>query len=151
MFDRFTKPSRAAMTGSRDLCLEYGHEVIDADHVLLALCGLAREGETRAGMLLERIGVTPDEVAAAVEARIERGEPHRERPKRLLFSEPAKRTLEAAFEAASRNGDHVIGTEHLLVGLASVAGSEAEVALRSVGATRERFDAALPELPEGTE
>ena len=112
MFERFTERARQVVRFGADEARALKHAFIGTEHLLL---GLLREEEGVAAKVLERLGVTVEEVRAEV-ARIV-GQGDEVTTGQIPFTPRVKKVLELALREALTLGDMSIGTEHLLLGL----------------------------------
>jgi ATP-dependent Clp protease ATP-binding subunit ClpC len=117
MFMRFTDRARRVVVLAQDEARELGHGSVGTEHFLL---GLLAEGEGVAALVLESLGISPEEARERVEEIAGRGQ---SAPAgRIPFTAPAKKVLERSLREALQLGHQYIGTEHLLLGL--LAGGE---------------------------
>ncbi len=113
MFERFTAPARRVVIVAQEEARRLGHDVIEAEHLLLALLADDDGGAIR---VLVASGVEPEPTRAEIESRFGRGaattvEAH------IPFTDRAKRALELSLREALQLGHRHIGTEHVLLGL----------------------------------
>ena len=139
-FNRLTERAQAAIIGAQKIAQEHGAPEIDAEHLLLAL--LADE-EGVPAVVLRQMGVNVAALSARVQAIVDG------RPKVFGGGEPRvgrelNDVLSRAGDEALNFKDEYISTEHLLLAIADIKGtSEAAVALKNVGATKENILKAL--------
>jgi ATP-dependent Clp protease ATP-binding subunit ClpC len=116
VFERFTERARQVVVFAQDEARSLGHNYIGTEHLLL---GLLRDEEGLAARVLESFGVTLDEGRTRVERIVGRGE---EVPVgQIPFTPRGKKALECSLRRAISLGHNYIGTEHILLGLASVS------------------------------
>jgi ATP-dependent Clp protease ATP-binding subunit ClpC len=145
-FERLTKRARRTFIDAQGAAVTLGHAEVRPEHLLLALVEV---GEGAAADALSRIGVQPEEVRAALEKAAPAAEPtHPRRRGNLPFAPESKNVLVQALAEAREIRHDYIGTEHLLVALATVEDTVASLVLRSFGATPERLRAELARLVE---
>ena len=115
MFERFTEQARQVVVLAHVEARLLGHDHIAIEHLLL---GLATEQDGLAARILENLDVTPagirDEVVACA------GTQDSAPPASLPFDEGATRVVEHAVREADGLGQHSVGSEHLLLGIARV-------------------------------
>jgi hypothetical protein len=111
-FDRFTGRSRKVLASAQEEAVRFNHTYIDTEHVLL---GLLRVDEGVAVRALARLGVTSDQVRAAVKDRIGRSDYLTQTDTGL--TPRVKQVLELAVEEANRVQQSYVCTEHILLGL----------------------------------
>ncbi len=137
--DRPTEKAREAIEASARIAGEYGNQIVEPEHLLLALLD-AREGVVEP--LLTRAGADPTLLRRAVVEAVER------RPKvsgaglGAQLSNAFRSVLAAAGREAEAMGDEYISTEHLLLALVDDT-SPAAGALRDAGVGREALLGAL--------
>jgi ATP-dependent Clp protease ATP-binding subunit ClpB len=139
-WDKLTLKAQEAMQRANDIASEHGNPELQPAHLLLALV------EDREGIvppILEKIGASPEAVAAQARQMIER------LPKvsgggaiQAQLSDTTSRVLESAFKEAERFKDEFVSTEHLLLAIAD-AKDDAARFLAAQGATREAILKAL--------
>jgi len=132
-WDKLTTRAREAVEAAVGSARESGHAETRAEHLLLTLLA---QPDGIAASLLQRIGARPDETAAAVRKHLER----LPRATGTAIPDPAvSRELAAALDDAVKVADgfkdDYVSTEHLLLALAGLRGSEAARLLALVGAS----------------
>ncbi|WP_291279072.1 ATP-dependent chaperone ClpB [Galactobacter sp.] len=154
---KFTTKSQEALSAAGMNASTAGNPQIEPAHLLKALMD---QRESVAVALLKAAGADPDAVSVQASAAIHA------LPKssgssvaQAQFSRQTLQVVSAAQQAAERNGDSYVSTEHLLIGLAADQ-TRAGEALREADATVEALTAALTTVrgerkvdnadPEGT-
>ncbi|MBI3449940.1 MAG: ATP-dependent chaperone ClpB [Acidobacteria bacterium] len=132
-WDKLTTRAREAVEAAVASARSAGHPETRAEHLLLALLA---QPDGIAGSLLERIGARPEEVTAAVRKHLDR----LPRATGGAMSEPAisqelGAALDDAVKVADGFKDEYVSTEHLLLSLAGLRGSEAARLLTLAGAS----------------
>jgi hypothetical protein len=127
-FDKFTERAKRVLSYAEQEAESFNHNYIGTEHLLL---GLVREGEGIAAHALNNLGVKLDEVRAAVEFIIGRGDRAVSGPRSL--TPRSKKVIELAVEEARRLKHRYIGTEHLLLGLIREGEGIAAGVLESLG------------------
>ena len=141
--DRFTQKAQEAIVAAQATAQRLGSPILDAEHILSALVdpddGVPAETLRRLGVDLPGFR---GELAAilARRARIQGGS--------LTLDPRAKRVIESAEAEAKRLGDEYVSTEHLLLGIAEVAG-EGQALLERHAAGREAMLQALQSVRGG--
>lgn len=135
-FDRFTERARAAMALAQQEALRLGHDRIGTEHLLL---GLMSESQGRAARVLSNLGLSLEQIRAAVEARVGRKALNPSLPTRI--TPRLKKALAEAVEEARRLGHRSIDTEDLLLGLLREGEGIAVGVLTSLGPSLERLRA----------
>ncbi|MFC2015824.1 ATP-dependent Clp protease ATP-binding subunit [Chloroflexota bacterium] len=145
-FDRFTKRARRVLTHAQEEARRLNHRYIGTEHILLGL--VAEEGGV-AMRVLGELGVSAEQVRAAVERTVGKGT-------RPSFAQPTltprtKRVIEISVDEARLLGHHYIGTEHLLLGLVREGEGVAVDVLRRLGAApdeiREQVSQVVQQAP----
>ncbi len=113
MFNRFTERARKVIILAKEEAKRFNHDYIGSEHILL---GLVREGEGVAATVLEKMGVSLENIRIEIEKLVQPG-PATQIIGDLPFTPRAKKALELAAEEARSLGHNYIGTEHLLLGL----------------------------------
>ncbi len=113
MFNRFTERARKVIILAKEEARRFNHDYIGTEHILL---GLIREGEGVAAAVLQKMGVSLENIRLEVEKLVQPG-PSTQIIGDIPFTPRAKKALELAAEEARSLGHNYIGTEHLLLGL----------------------------------
>jgi ATP-dependent Clp protease ATP-binding subunit ClpB len=142
-FDQLTLKAQEAISEAQQLARSEGHAELTPEHLLSVL--LSQEGGV-VPPILEKVGAHPDSLGEAVRTELER------RPKvsgaaaDAVPSPALGKVLDRAFESAKKFQDEYVSTEHLLLALADVPGTEAQRILKSAGVTEAGLLAALKEI-----
>lgn len=112
MFERFTDRARRVVALAQDEARGLKHNYVGTEHMLL---GMLTEGEAVAFQALDALGITADQVRAAVIAKIGFGEVSP--AGHIPFTPRTKKAMELALREALQLGHNYVGTEHLLLGL----------------------------------
>jgi ATP-dependent Clp protease ATP-binding subunit ClpC len=112
MWQRFTERARRVVFYAQEEAGRLGENYVSTEHLLL---GLARENDSVAARILDRMGVTLGRIKSEIERQVSRGEGHTGREMQL--TPRAKRVIDLAYDEARQINDNYIGTEHLLLGL----------------------------------
>jgi predicted transcriptional regulator len=134
----FTRQAAVALAAADEEAAELGHGYVGTEHLLLGLFKAERGGAAAA---LTSLGLAYDDIRKQVVDRFE-GEPRTARG-RVPFTPEAKKVLEHAVNSPGRRR---IGTEQLLLSLATVTGGLANELLTAAGATEEKVREALESL-----
>jgi ATP-dependent Clp protease ATP-binding subunit ClpA len=127
-FDRFTERARKVLSLAQEEAHRLMHNTIGTEHILL---GLIREGQGIAAHVLTHMGADLQGLRNATVQLIERGS----FPMlgEIGLSSEAKEAVQTAMDEARRMHHHLVGTEHLLLGLAYTTECRANQILQSVG------------------
>ena len=126
-FERFTERGRMAVELAETEARERKFSHVGTESLLL---GLLREQEGLAARVLEGLNVDLDRARTEVLKRVKPGEGHG--PRSIPFTPRAEQVLERALDVDCGLRNHV-GTEDILLALASVNEGEAINALRGLG------------------
>ncbi|MBN2831179.1 MAG: ATP-dependent Clp protease ATP-binding subunit [Candidatus Omnitrophica bacterium] len=113
MFNRFTERARKVIILAKEEARRFNHDYIGTEHILL---GLIREGEGVASIVLQKLGLSLENIRLEIEKLVQPG-PTTQIIGDIPFTPRAKKALELAAEEARSLGHNYIGTEHLLLGL----------------------------------
>ena len=111
---KFTNSAQVALETATNMALKLGHDYIGTEHILY---GLAEETNGVASKVLEKQGVTPENILQEIEDLIGINENSDMDVEDLGFTPRTKRVIENAFMEARKFNSEYIGTEHLLVGI----------------------------------
>lgn len=172
-FTRFTGSARECVARAQEESRALGHGYLGTEHILIAVAGeqhgaggaalralglsaddLREDARRIAGPgridadALASIGIDLDEVRRRVEESFGPGAldtpPGQCRePGHMRMTPRSKRSLHLALSEAERRGDRLIGSEHLLLGIARVEEGIGAKMLAEHGCDRERVEAAV--------
>ncbi len=142
MFNRFTERARKVIILAKEEARRFNHDYIGTEHVLL---GLIREGEGVAAAVLEKMGVSLENIRLEIEKLVQPG-PATQIIGDIPFTPRAKKALELAAEEARSLGHNYIGTEHLLLGLIREGEGVASQVLLNLGLDLSRVRNEVMEL-----
>lgn len=111
---KFTNSAQVALEVATNLALKLGHDYIGTEHILY---GLADEANGVASKVLEKQGVTSENILQEIEELIGINPDSEIDVEDLGFTPRTKRVIENAFVEARKFNSEYIGTEHLLVGI----------------------------------
>lgn len=132
MFERFTERARKVVVRAQDEARFLKQNYIGTEHLLL---GLIDEKEGIASKVLMELGVSLEEIRAAVKDAVTEGSS--ETYEHIPFTPRAKKVLELSLREALQMGHNYIGTEHILLGLLREGEGVAARVLNSLGVTLE--------------
>jgi hypothetical protein len=142
-FDRFTEHAKELLTLAQHEASRSGVSYIGTEHLLLASFG---NPEFQAAKMLASLGINHEEVRAAIDKAI--GDKRPPQLARIVPTERVKRVIEIAFKLCGSMGDAHVGTNHLLLALATEGHGIASHVLKDLGATREQIVSKMAELSE---
>jgi ATP-dependent Clp protease ATP-binding subunit ClpC len=112
MWERFTERARRVVYYAQREAERHGHDHISTEHMLL---GLVTNDDSVANRILEKLGVTSQQVRAAIESDLQPAD--RKPSSNMQLTPRCKRVIDLAYDEAKQLGNNYIGTEHLLLGL----------------------------------
>jgi Clp amino terminal domain, pathogenicity island component len=133
IWQRFTERARRVVFFAQEEAARLGENTVGTEHLLL---GLARENDSVAARVLDRLGISAASVRGAVLKRVTRGPGNLGQDMQL--TPRAKRVIDLAYEQARQLNNNYIGTEHLLLGLVGEEEGLGGKVLREVGADLKR-------------
>ncbi len=145
LWQRFTHRARRAILIAHDEASQMRMHLIGTEHLLL---GLIRLGEGMAAEILRSLNVDLGQLRADLRRNIDMGsedQPSNE----ISFTPEAQRVLQIAYGQARELGDHHIGTEHILLGLAREGRGAAYRTLRRYSVDAARVRRAVEQLAQG--
>jgi hypothetical protein len=143
-FDRFTDNAKELLTAAQREASRAGVSYIGTEHLLLASFG---NPEFHAAKVLALLGIKEEEARSAIDKAIG-GDKRSPQLARIVPTERVKRVIEIAFKLCGSMGDARVGTNHLLVALATEGHGIAAHVLHDLGAAKERIVSTMPELSE---
>jgi ATP-dependent Clp protease ATP-binding subunit ClpB len=132
-FDKLTVKAQEAMQAAQEMGARFGQQQIQPLHLLWALIA---QGDGVVPPLLEKLGVSPTQLAGEVEKQVERL-PKVSGASDQYLSPETNKVLERAFEEAQRLKDEYVSTEHILLGIAAAKRDSAGELLARHGVTSE--------------
>ena len=131
---RFTQKSQEVIQDMEKTALDYGHQEIGQEHLLVSLMNV---DESLIRKLIEKMGIEPEVFVAQVEALL------RKRPKvqggDLRIDKYLNETLIYAEDEAKRMGDEYVSVEHIFLSMLAHPSKEIKSLLKECNITRERF------------
>jgi ATP-dependent Clp protease ATP-binding subunit ClpB len=143
--NRFTEKLQEAVRSAQTLAVRYGHQQIDAEHLLASL--LAQEGGL-ASSILGKAGLPVDLLSSRLERELERMPKvsgPAAGPDQVYVTSRLNRLLTASEDEARKLKDEYISVEHVLLALTDDTGAGGRL-LKEFGLTRERLMQALREV-----
>ena len=111
MNNRLTNDAKAVLQYAQDAAQKFHHDYVGTEHILL---GLVLNTDGIAGLLLNQLGLTPENVTRAIEQHVGWGQ---DTPSKLRLTPRTKRAMELAVREANRLEQNYVGTEHMLTGI----------------------------------
>ena len=118
--NKFTQKSQEAVSEAQNVAVRFGHQQIDALHLLLAL---VQQENGLAQSLLERAGYTPAAYARAVEeelSRLPKVTGPGAQPGQVFITPQLQEVLVAAEQMARKMTDEYTSVEHIFLSLCSL-------------------------------
>ncbi len=111
-FNGFTEKANIALNVAITSAQEFGHSYVGSEHILF---GLAKDPNSVASTVLNKVGVTADKLEAIIREKI--GVSEKTELTINEFTPRTKRILQIARIVAGNMGHGYVGTEHLLVAI----------------------------------
>lgn len=111
MNNRLTNDAKAVLQYAQEAAQKFHHDYVGTEHILL---GLVLNTDGIAGLLLNQLGLTPENVTRAIEQHVGWGQ---DSPTKLRLTPRTKRAMELAVREANRLEQNYVGTEHMLAGI----------------------------------
>lgn len=111
MNNRLTNDAKAVLQYAQEAAQKFHHDYVGTEHILL---GLVLNTDGIAGLLLNQLGLTPENVTRAIEQHVGWGQ---DTPSKLRLTPRTKRAMELAVREANRLEQNYVGTEHMLAGI----------------------------------
>ena len=127
MIERFTEGAKRALSIAQEKAIEFKHNYVGTEHLLL---GLVEEEKSVSARALSELGVKGKELEQDVIRAVGKGT---HSGGQLQMTPRTKHVLDLAQQAANSCGHNYIGTEHILLGLLSDGGGVAMQLLASKG------------------
>ena len=138
-FDKFTQKAQESIHAAESTAHRLNHSCIEPVHLLSALL---QQSDGIIPPLMERIGVSPGEIAGAAQTMLEGFPTVQGEAGQIFLSPPTTRVLNQAQSEADQLKDEYTSTEHVFLALNHVAGEVREL-LRRHGLDRESILNAL--------
>ena len=127
MIERFTEGAKRALAIAQEKAIEYKHNYVGTEHLLL---GLVEEEKSVSARALKDLGVEGKALEQEVIRAVGKGT---HSGGQLQMTPRTKHVLDLAQQAANSRGHNYIGTEHILLGLLYDGGGVAMQLLASKG------------------
>ena len=114
--DKFTEQAQEALALSQEIVRQYRHSQWDVEHILLALL---RQERGLVGEILRELGVDTEAIRQQVEKALDKSPKVAYETEQMYATPRVAQLITKAGEEAKRLKDEFIGTEHLLVAMAS--------------------------------
>jgi ATP-dependent Clp protease ATP-binding subunit ClpA len=132
-FSRFTDRARRAVIAARQEAIKRRNDRVLPEHLVL---GMLHEQEGLAARAIAALGVSPEEVRAAVGAALPAAMPDDAISGHIPFDSRTMKVYELTLREALALGHNYIGTEHILLGL--LEEEESLGPLADLGITKKR-------------
>src|SRR5215472_6883275 len=132
-FDKLTLKAQEAVQAAQEMAARFGQQQIQPLHLLWALIA---QGDGVVPPLLEKLGVSPTQLASEVETQVDRL-PKTSGAGEQYLSQEANKLLDRAFEEAQHLKDEYVSTEHILLGIAAAKRDPAAEILTQDGVTHD--------------
>ncbi|GAC1642668.1 MAG: hypothetical protein NVS9B11_11360 [Candidatus Dormibacteraceae bacterium] len=142
-FDRFTDHAKELLTLAQLEAEKSGFSYIGTEHLLLACFNNA---EFHSAKTLALLGIKQEDASAAIDKAI--GEKRPAQLRKIIPTSRVKRVIEIAFNLCGSMGGARVGTDHLLLALATEGDGIAAHVLHDLGATKERIVSTMSQLSD---
>lgn len=146
-FQKFTEKTQQALQAAQSLAIEHGHQAVDTEHLLLALC---TDAEGLVPRLFDKLGRPADVVVAELRRALDR------KPKvtgpgaaanQVAITPQLQQVFVNAEKQMQRLKDEYLSVEHVVLGvLEKPDATDAGRVLSELGITRDAFLKALTEV-----
>lgn len=133
MWQRFTERARKVVFYAQEEAGRLGENFVTTEHLLL---GLVRENDSVAARVLEKMGISSNDIRSEVEHQVAKSDGRL--CQEMQLTPRAKRVIDLAYDEARRLDNNHIGTEHLLLGLIREGEGVAARVLERLGVSLER-------------
>lgn len=141
MWQRFTEKARRVIFFAQEEAGRLGENYVTTEHMLL---GLVRENDNLAARVLERMGVSPEQIRSEVERQISHGNGRTGQDMQL--TPRAKQVVDLAYDESGQLKNKYIGTEHILLGIVRAGDGLAAQILGELDVNLERTRQVVAEL-----
>jgi len=142
-FERFSEHAKALLTITQAEAEKAGFNYIGTEHLLLATFG---KPDFHSARILAALGVMEADVRSAIAKAIKRREGRVSGG--VIPTSRVKRVIDIAFRLCGERGQSHVGTDHVLLALATEAEGIAAHVLEDLGATRKLIEAEAAKLTE---
>ncbi len=132
-FDKLTVKAQQALQAAQEMGGREGQQQIEPLHLLWALLA---QGDGVVPPLLEKLGVSPTQLAGEVEKQIARL-PKVSGVSQQYLAPATNKILETAFDEAQRLKDEYVSTEHILLAISAAEKDPAGQILKRAGASHD--------------
>jgi ATP-dependent Clp protease ATP-binding subunit ClpB len=142
--EKLTIKAQEALKEAQEVARRNSNQEVDAGHLLAALLG---QSDSLVPSLVQKLGVPPAALAAAVQQEIDHKVKVQGDSSSDLYSGPTlKKSLAAAESEAGKLRDEYISAEHLLLGILEQGGPALKKIFQSHGLNRDAVLKAMAEL-----
>jgi ATP-dependent Clp protease ATP-binding subunit ClpB len=144
--NKLTQKSQEALQAAQQKAVEFGHQQLDARHLLL---GLVEPTDALVRRLLERMEVPLDAVTGALQAEL-RKQPKVSgagyQPDKIFLTQELAQTLQLAEQKAQQMQDEYISVEHVFLALLESAQGDVKELFQAFAIDEARFLSALKDV-----
>ena len=149
-FDRFTERAQEAAQRAAEIIQRYGHNMIDTEHILLALI---EQPDGAISQILQNLNIQRLPLSDRLDHILrssQRASIFGDRGAGQVFITPqVKRIVDSANEEANRLKDEFISTEHLFLAILDEKNTPAARLLDTEGVTKDRVYQAISQIRGG--
>ncbi|MEW6087063.1 MAG: ATP-dependent chaperone ClpB [bacterium] len=142
-FDKFTIKAQEAVQGAQKTALDYNHQQIDVEHLLLSLL------EQREGVItpiFQKLNVNADEVILKIKRDLEGIPKVYGNVSQAYFSNRINNVFNTALKEMEQFKDEYVSNEHLLLAIVEEKGGKAGKILQGAGVDRNNLYRVLQEI-----
>ncbi len=140
-YDRFTIKAQEALQDAQNLAMEYNHQEVKPEHLLVAL---VKQEESIVPKILSKIGVQPASIIGAIGGYL--NTLPSVKGAELYMSKELSVVLQNSFNEIKPFKDEFVSTEHLFLAILKDSKLKASEILRAAGVKEDNFLKALMEI-----
>ena len=141
-WEKLTIKAQEAIAEAQKKAEALNHQMVDGEHLLFSLV-TQKEGVVKP--ILDKLGASPDAIAADLEKELKRM-PRVEGGAQVYISPRLKQILDIASTEAERLKDEYVSTEHLLIGVSEIPEGPAFSILKRYGVTKNQIYTVLKDI-----
>ena len=141
-WEKLTIKAQEALSEAQKKAESLGHQAVENEHLLLSLIS-QKEGIVRP--ILDKLGAQPEAIINDLDKALQKM-PRVEGATQVYMAPSLKQSLDLAFNEADRLKDEYISTEHMLIGITEVKGSQAAAILKGYGVTKESIYTVMKDI-----
>ncbi len=132
-FDKFTLKVQEALQETQELAGKYGHQAIDAEHLLVVFL---KQKEGIVGSIIGKLGIDARNIEQELTRHLERL-PRVEGGGQIYITQRLNKIFDAAMVEAARLKDEYVSTEHILIAMVEEKDGAAARILKAAGVAKD--------------